>query len=195
MSKKFKRLLVPEGYRHYWSKYPEGYTILEALLNWVESVNQLTDNVNDWNIYLDGFVETFDEELTSTVREMLNEMKTDGRLAEIINEEIFSWKADKTYVDIELYKKADKTYVDTELDKKADKTYVDSNLEMKANQDELNREKVRIDNLIANAGDTDGNAELLDIRVGWDGITYPTAGDAVRSIQQFMTTQNEEWVI
>ena len=63
MSKKFKQLLVPEGYRHYWSKYPEGYTILEALLNWVDSVNQLTENVNDWNIYLDDFVENFDEKL------------------------------------------------------------------------------------------------------------------------------------
>ena len=61
MSKKFKQLLVPEGYRHYWSKYPEGYTILEALLNWVDSVNQLTENVNDWNIYLDDFVENFDD--------------------------------------------------------------------------------------------------------------------------------------
>ena len=125
MSKKFKRLLVPEGYRHYWSKYPEGYTILEALLNWVDSVNQLTENVNDWNIYLDDFVENFDEKLRPTVREMLSEMETDGRLAEIINEEIFSWKADKTYVDDELAKKSDLTYVDDELDKKANTTYVD----------------------------------------------------------------------
>ena len=95
MSKKFKKLLVPEGYRHYWSKYPEGYTILEALLNWVDSVNQLTENVNDWNIYLDDFVETFDEKLAPTVRDMLNEMEQDGRLADIINEEIFETLNDR----------------------------------------------------------------------------------------------------
>src|SRR5690625_5077589 len=70
---------------------------------------------------------------------------------------------------------------------------VDSQLAQKANQDELNTEKGRIDNLIANAGDTDGNAELLDIRVGWDGVIYPTAGDAVRSIQRLMTTEGEPW--
>ena len=68
-------------------------------------------------------------------------------------------------------------------------------LAQKANRTEVNTISGQIDNLIANAGDTDGNAELLDIRVGWDGTIYPTAGDAVRSIQQFMTEENEVWSV
>lgn len=53
----------------------------------------------------------------------------------------------------------------------------------KALQSELEIERARISNLTANAGNTDGNAELLDIRVGFDGTTYTTAGEATRMVK------------
>lgn len=39
----------------------------------------------------------------------------------------------------------------------------------------------RISNIIANGEQTEGNTELIDIRNGWDGVNYKTAGDAVRT--------------
>lgn len=43
----------------------------------------------------------------------------------------------------------------------------------------LAAEKARLDNLIASSG-TGSDAELVDMRVGLDGNTYPNAGEAVR---------------
>lgn len=60
------------------------------------------------------------------------------------------------------------TLKDTKTGKSTEYTLQDSTL------------KARVDNLVANAGNTDNNAELIDIRVGEDGTQYPTAGEAVR---------------
>lgn len=51
-----------------------------------------------------------------------------------------------------------------------------------ANIDAENRTlSAQIANIIAHNDDTEGNSELIDIRVGYDGRTYSTAGAAVRS--------------
>ena len=58
----------------------------------------------------------------------------------------------------------------------------DSEIKTKATQADFNTLKARVDNLTQTpARSTEGNAELLDIRVGADGKTYPAAGEAVRS--------------
>lgn len=53
---------------------------------------------------------------------------------------------------------------------------------------QIDSNTARLDNLIIQGTPTEGNAELIDIRVGADGITYSTAGDAVRG--QFKTNEN-----
>lgn len=59
---------------------------------------------------------------------------------------------------------------------------INSQLEYKATTKEVDIERKRIDLLVkVDAEKTEGNSELLDIRIGEDGVSYNTAGDAVRS--------------
>lgn len=69
---------------------------------------------------------------------------------------------------------------------KADKTEVNALATEKANQTELNETKARIDTLVANAGNTDGNAELLDIRVDSQGNIFQTSGNRVANIEKLI---------
>jgi len=50
----------------------------------------------------------------------------------------------------------------------------------------------RISNIIAHNNETDGNTELLDIRVDTDGTTHASAGDAIRSQVNQLSSEIEE---
>lgn len=90
---KFKHLNVPTHWQNYWSRYPEGYTILEALISWVSQVDDMTDNVNKWNEYLDAFVEHFDEQLQDEVAQTLKDWQESGFLNVVIAEGL-QWQLD-----------------------------------------------------------------------------------------------------
>ena len=51
---------------------------------------------------------------------------------------------------------------------------------IQAASQQIDRNTQRINNILVQGTPTEGNAELIDIRAGANGITYATAGDAVR---------------
>lgn len=89
MVKKFNHLNVPDQWNTYFTRYPQGFTILEALFDWIAQVDNMVDNINEWNEYLEEFVNTFDKKLGEKVREVLQEWFEDGTLAHLVNSVIF----------------------------------------------------------------------------------------------------------
>lgn len=91
--KKFSHLNIPEGWQHYWSRYPQGYTIMEALISWVSQVDSMVDNQNILNINIgqfrneiDEFVGRFDERLQDEVTQTLQDWQASGFLDVVIDE-------------------------------------------------------------------------------------------------------------
>lgn len=80
----FNHLDLPIQWREYWTKYPHGYTIFEALLDWVNSVNDIIDNINDLNNYMDDFINQWQGEMKEEVKETLTTWKNDGVFDDII---------------------------------------------------------------------------------------------------------------
>lgn len=81
---KFNKLDVPHQWKDEFTKYPHGYTIFEALCKWVKQVDNMVDNINNWNDYLDGFVDNFDSELQQTVQSTITKWQNEGLLDSII---------------------------------------------------------------------------------------------------------------
>lgn len=53
--------------------------------------------------------------------------------------------------------------------------------QINANTQEINTVSSRIDSIVPSGTPTEGNTELIDVRTGYNGVTYQSAGEAVRS--------------
>lgn len=92
---RFKHLTIPDGWETYWTKYPQGMTILESLFQWVNQVDNMVDNQNslavqveNFRTELDTFVGQFGEDLQKEVSLLLNEWQESGFLEVVISEAI-----------------------------------------------------------------------------------------------------------
>lgn len=90
---KFNHLNVPTHWQNYWTRYPEGHTILEALLSWVKQVDDMVDSHNQnqtiierFGERLDDFIKQFSTDMQQTIVSILSEWQTSGFLEVIIAE-------------------------------------------------------------------------------------------------------------
>ena len=115
--KKFRHLHIPDSWQHYWTKYPEGYTILESLMSWVSQVDEMitslnltVDEVNKLSAEITKEIDRlekeirekldklFGEEMAKELDKILTAWLEDGALGGIINDVLFETKADKEEV-------------------------------------------------------------------------------------------------
>ena len=125
---KFNHLNVPTHWRNYWTRYPEGLTILEAIIQWVSQVDDMVDNQNKLNANveqfrneIDDFIGRFDTRLQDEVTLTLKDWQTSGFLDVVISEAL-QWQLDKH---IAAYEK-DKITLGLQLEQTMTKSQFDS---------------------------------------------------------------------
>lgn len=91
--KHFNRLNVPTHWQPYFTKYPQGLTILEALIEWVSQVDDMVESLNEL-IDLYGDIKSWAiNEMAGIISAKLDDMVDDGTLEQIINVELLGSRA------------------------------------------------------------------------------------------------------
>lgn len=88
----FNHLNYPAAWRAEYSKYPEGLSILESLMQWIKQVDDMVDShnanqttINGFGDRLDDFIAQYDTHLQATLTETLTAWQTSGFLDVVIS--------------------------------------------------------------------------------------------------------------
>lgn len=112
--------------------------------------------------------------------------KPEDYTLEVTDEEVYSFKAMENLVNNTAKSLTEKVKT---LDSDVRKCEINISDLKTTTRTDITTLSSRVDNIIANNNDTKDNSELVDIRIGVDGITYISAGTAVR--EQIGQLRNE----
>ena len=200
---KHKHLYVPDQWKEYWSAYPQGYTILESLIDWVHQVNNMADNLNDFygrlkhfRKEIDTFKKNFGEDLQDEVERTLIDWQASGFLTVVIDAVLQSQMDDLEQRVNEKHDKIDQNQREihqrinnnqNQLNKlegsKVSRSELLDGLNRKASYGYVDRElrevAERIADIIVTPGEGITEQEIIDAREGEN-----TLGDNIRKIHE-----------
>lgn len=92
----FNHLNVPDHWQHFYSKYPQGMTILESLLEWVNQVDGMTDAVNETLAEVLTFKDSM---MPAALNDILTEWELSGKLSTVLTNALLTGKANVADLD------------------------------------------------------------------------------------------------